>query len=144
MLTGRSFQAAARAFVLISFLAAAAASPSAASAGQVTITRSYTLNVAITDNSTPGVSDTIPIDTHGPVMDVTVRFNIVHSYVGNLTIGLTHTTHANGGTQSLVFVIFYHVGGSAVGDSSNLDGEYRINDAFTGDLWAVADGLANL
>lgn len=78
----------------------------------------------------------INVGTAGFISDVTVRLTgLSHTRVGNLRITLSNTT--TGAMADLVYRIG-SIGGGA-GDNSNYSGNYAFNDAFAGDIWAVAD-----
>ncbi|NCR36231.1 MAG: proprotein convertase P-domain, (modular protein) [Microcystis aeruginosa S11-01] len=88
----------------------------------------------IPDGNATGASSTIVVPDSFSITDITVTLNsLTHTYVGDLIATLTHVD--TGTTVSL----FNRIGrGSGGGDSSNFGGNYSFNDAFTGNLWAVA------
>ena len=88
----------------------------------------------IPDNNATGASSTIVVPDSFSITDITVTLNnLTHAYIGDLIATLTHVD--TGTTVSL----FNRIGrGSGGGDSSNFGGNYSFNDAFTGNLWAVA------
>jgi subtilisin-like proprotein convertase family protein len=89
----------------------------------------------IPDNNPAGASSTIVVPDSFSITDITVTLNnLTHNFVGDLIATLTHVDTAT--TVSL----FNRVGRVNIGsgDSSILGGDYSFNDAFTGDLWAVA------
>ncbi|MFN9732580.1 MAG: proprotein convertase P-domain-containing protein [Microcystis sp.] len=89
----------------------------------------------IPDNNATGASSTIVVPDSFSITDITVTLNsLTHTYVGDLIATLTHVD--TGTTVSL----FNRIGlvSSGAGDSSNFGGNYSFNDAFTGNIWAVA------
>jgi subtilisin-like proprotein convertase family protein len=88
----------------------------------------------IPDNNATGASSTIVVPDSFSITDITVTLNsLTHTYVGDLIATLTHVD--TGTTVSL----FNRIGRvSAAGDASNFGGNYSFNDAFTGNIWAVA------
>jgi hypothetical protein len=80
----------------------------------------------------------INVGPAGFISDVTVRLTgLSHTRVGNLRITISNTT--TGASADLV----YRIGSIAdgAGDNSNYSGNYAFNDAFTGDIWAVAGSV---
>ncbi|NCR90788.1 MAG: proprotein convertase P-domain, (modular protein) [Microcystis aeruginosa G11-01] len=90
----------------------------------------------IPDDNATGASSTIVVPDSFSITDITVTLNsLTHTYVGDLIATLTHVD--TGTTVSL----FNRIGknnSNLGGDSSNFGGNYSFNDAFTGNLWAVA------
>ncbi|TRU50895.1 MAG: proprotein convertase P-domain, (modular protein) [Microcystis aeruginosa Ma_QC_Ch_20071001_S25] len=89
----------------------------------------------IPDNNATGASSTIVVPDSFSITDITVTLNsLTHTWIGDLIATLTHVD--TGTTVSL----FNRIGlvSSGNGDSSNFGGNYSFNDAFTGNLWAVA------
>ncbi|NCR09448.1 MAG: PEP-CTERM sorting domain-containing protein [Microcystis aeruginosa LG13-11] len=90
----------------------------------------------IPDNNATGASSTIVVPDSFSITDITVTLNnLTHTYIGDLIATLTHVD--TGTTVSL----FNRIGRvtSGFGDSSNFGGNYSFNDAFTGNIWTVAD-----
>ena len=89
---------------------------------------------SIPDNNAPGASSTIVVPDSFSITDITVTLNsLTHTWIGDLIATLTHVD--TGTTVSL----FNRIGRvSAAGDASNFGGNYSFNDAFTGNIWAVA------
>jgi len=107
-------------------------------ASAVTFTGTGTAFI-IPDNNATGASSTITVPTSSnfSITNITVTLNNpIHGRIGDLIATLTHVDTAT--TVSL----FNRIGrvGSGPGDDSNFSGgnNYSFNDAFTGDLWAVA------
>jgi len=88
----------------------------------------------IPDDNATGASSTIVVPDSFSITDITVTLNsLTHTFLGDLIATLTHVD--TGTTVSL----FNRIGlVSAAGDSSNFGGNYSFNDAFTGNIWAVA------
>ncbi|NCS13392.1 MAG: proprotein convertase P-domain, (modular protein) [Microcystis aeruginosa G13-09] len=88
----------------------------------------------IPDNNATGASSTIVVPDSFSITDITVTLNsLTHTYVGDLIATLTHVD--TGTTVSL----FNRIGRVNIfADSSNFNGTYSFNDAFTGNIWAVA------
>jgi subtilisin-like proprotein convertase family protein len=88
----------------------------------------------IPDGNATGASSTIVVPDSFSITDITVTLNsLTHTWIGDLIATLTHVD--TGTTVSL----FNRIGrASGAGDSSNFGGNYSFNDAFTGNLWAVA------
>jgi MYXO-CTERM domain-containing protein len=82
---------------------------------------------AIPDGNSTGAFSDIVVADNFLVNDITVGLLLSHSYIGDIAATLTHID-----TNTTVD-LFNHVS-----DSSNLNGSYNFNDAFTGDLWTVA------
>ncbi len=61
------------------------------------VTNIYTSspNIAIPDNNSTGISNTINITEVGTIADLNVRLNITHTAVGNLNVKLRHTDGFN-------------------------------------------------
>jgi subtilisin-like proprotein convertase family protein len=90
----------------------------------------------IPDNNATGASSTIVVPDSFSITDITVTLNnLTHAYIGDLIATLTHVD--TGTTVSL----FNRIGrvSSGTGDGSNFNGTYSFNDAFTGNIWTVAD-----
>lgn len=86
---------------------------------------------------TGSASSDIVITGHGAILgsfQITL-FGLSHSFVGDLVVTLTHVE--TGTTIDLLNRVG-RVGGSGVGDSANLSGDYAFFDGATGDLWATA------
>lgn len=105
-------------------------------ASAVTFTGTGT-GFSIPDGNATGASSTITIPTSSnfSITNITVTLNnLIHSYVGDLIANLTYVPTNT--TVSLFNRIRRPP--STLGDSSNFNGTYSFNDAFTGDLWSVA------
>jgi len=105
-------------------------------ASAVTFTGTGT-GFSIPDNNATGASSTITIPTSSnfSITNITVTLNnLTHSWVGDLIANLTYVP-----TNTTV-TLFNRIGrvSSGVGDSSNFNGNYSFNDAFTGNIWSVA------
>jgi subtilisin-like proprotein convertase family protein len=89
---------------------------------------------SIPDNNAPGASSTIVVPDSFSITDITVTLNsLTHTWIGDLIATLTHVD--TGTTVSL----FNRIGRVNIfADSSNFNGTYSFNDAFTGNIWAVA------
>lgn len=55
-------------------------------------------NLAIPDNSTAGISDTLTIPAGGTISDLNVFISVTHTWVGDLNIGLTHLASGTSAT----------------------------------------------
>lgn len=92
----------------------------------------------IPDNNPTGSFSDIVVADNFPINDITVGLNsITHTWIGDLIVTLTHID-----TNTTVD-LFNRVGSQTplgVGFASNLNGSYNFNDAFTGDLWTMAQG----
>ena len=91
----------------------------------------------IPDGNTTGASSTITVPTGSnfSITNITVTLNnLTHTFVGDLIANLTYVP-----TNTTVS-LFNRIGlvSSGFGDSSNFNGNYSFNDAFTGNLWTVA------
>ncbi|GCA69040.1 hypothetical protein MiYa_00562 [Microcystis aeruginosa NIES-2519] len=90
----------------------------------------------IPDNNATGASSTITVPTGSnfSITNITVTLNnLTHTYVGDLIATLTYVP-----TNTTVS-LFNRIGRiSGLGDSSNFNGNYSFNDAFTGNIWSVA------
>ncbi len=91
----------------------------------------------IPDNNPTGASSTITVPTGSNflITDITVTLNnLVHPFIGQLIANLTYVP-----TNTTVS-LFNRIGRviTGVGDSSNFNGNYSFNDAFTGNIWSVA------
>ena len=96
----------------------------------------------IPDNNPTGASSTITVPTGSNflITDITVTLNnLVHPFIGQLIASLTYVP-----TNTTVS-LFNRIGrvSSGGGDSSNFNGTYSFNDAFTGNIWSAAAGLPN-
>ena len=105
-------------------------------ASAVTFTGTGT-GFSIPDGNVTGASSTITIPTGSnfSITNITVTLNnLTHSFVGDLIATLTYVP-----TNTTVS-LFNRIGRviTGVGDSSNFNGNYSFNDAFTGNLWTVA------
>ncbi|GAL91328.1 proprotein convertase P-domain-containing protein [Microcystis aeruginosa] len=105
-------------------------------ASAVTFTGTGT-GFSIPDNNATGASSTITIPTSSnfSITNITVTLNnLTHSWVGDLIANLTYVP-----TNTTVS-LFNRIGRptDTFGDSSNFNGNYSFNDAFTGNLWTVA------
>jgi subtilisin-like proprotein convertase family protein len=92
---------------------------------------------SIPDNNATGASSTITVPTSSNflITDITVTLNnLTHTWIGDLIATLTYVP-----TNTTVS-LFNRIGrvSSGVGNSSNFGGDYSFNDAFTGNIWAVA------
>jgi subtilisin-like proprotein convertase family protein len=92
---------------------------------------------SIPDNNATGASSTITVPTSSNflITDITVTLNnLTNTWIGDVTATLTYVP-----TNTTVS-LFNRIGRvtSGFGDSSNFGGNYSFNDAFTGDIWAVA------
>ncbi|MCZ8159467.1 MAG: proprotein convertase P-domain-containing protein, partial [Microcystis sp. LE19-196.1B] len=87
---------------------------------------------------------TIPTSSNFSITNITVTLNnLTHSWLGDLIANLTYVP-----TNTTVS-LFNRIGlpTNTFGDSSNFNGNYSFNDAFTGNLWTVAasgDGNFNI
>ncbi len=82
----------------------------------------------IPDNNTTGAFSDIVVADNFLINDITVGLNaITHTWISDLFASLTHID-----TNTTVELF------NRVNAISNLNGTYSFNDAFTGDLWAVA------
>ena len=91
----------------------------------------------IPDNNATGASSTITVPTGSNflITNITVTLNnLTHTWLGDLIANLTYVP-----TNTTVS-LFNRIGRptNTLGDSSNFNGNYSFNDAFTGDLWTVA------
>ncbi len=105
-------------------------------ASAVTFTGTGT-GFSIPDGNTTGASSTITIPTSSnfSITNITVTLNnLTHTWMGDLIANLTYVP-----TNTTV-TLFNRIRrpSLASGDSSNFNGNYSFNDAFTGDLWSVA------
>lgn len=93
---------------------------------------------SIPDNNATGASSTITVPTSSNflITDITVTLdNLTHTWIGDLIANLTYVP-----TNTTVS-LFNRIGRPSfgpLGDSSDFGGDYSFNDAFTGNLWAVA------
>ena len=90
---------------------------------------------SIPDNNPTGAFSDIVVADNFLINDITVGLNaITHPWIVDLIVTLTHID------TSTTVELFNRVGrvGGQGGNNSNLNGTYSFNDAFTGDLWAVA------
>jgi len=95
---------------------------------------------SIPDDNATGASSTITIPTSSnfSITNITVTLNnLTHSWVGDLIANLTYVP-----TNTTVS-LFNRIGRptDTFGDSSNFNGNYSFNDAFTGNIWSVAASL---
>ena len=91
----------------------------------------------IPDINATGASSTITVPTGSnfSITNITVTLNnLTHTFVGDLIATLTYVP-----TNTTVS-LFNRIGRptDTFGDSSNFNGNYSFNDAFTGNLWTVA------
>ncbi|MFN5971150.1 MAG: proprotein convertase P-domain-containing protein [Microcystis sp.] len=91
----------------------------------------------IPENNATGASSTITVPTGSnfSITNITVTLNnLTHTFVGDLIATLTYVP-----TNTTVS-LFNRIGRptDTFGDSSNFNGNYSFNDAFTGNLWTVA------
>ena len=91
----------------------------------------------IPDNNATGASSTITVPTGSnfSITNITVTLNnLTHTFVGDLIANLTYVP-----TNTTV-TLFNQIGrvSSGQGKSSNFNGTYSFNDAFTGDFWAAS------
>ncbi|GCA78916.1 proprotein convertase P-domain-containing protein [Microcystis aeruginosa] len=91
----------------------------------------------IPDNNATGASSTITVPTGSnfSITNITVTLNnLTHTFVGDLIATLTYVP-----TNTTVS-LFNRIGrlNTGFGDSSNFNGNYSFNDAFTGHLWYEA------
>jgi subtilisin-like proprotein convertase family protein len=93
---------------------------------------------SIPDNNPTGAFSDIVVADNFLINDITVGLSsLTHTWIGDLIATLTHTD-----TNTTVD-LFNRVGritGQSNSFNSNLNGSYNFNDAFTGDLWTVAQG----
>jgi len=92
---------------------------------------------SIPDNNAPGASSTITVPTSSNflITDITVTLNnLTHTWIGDLIATLTYVP-----TNTTVS-LFNRIGlvSSGFGESSNFNGTYSFNDAFTSNIWTVA------
>jgi subtilisin-like proprotein convertase family protein len=105
-------------------------------ASAVTFTETGT-GFSIPDDNATGASSTITVPTSSNflITDITVTLNnLTHTWIGDLIATLTYVP-----TNTTVS-LFNRIGrvSSDGGDGSNFNGTYSFNDAFTGNIWAVA------
>lgn len=108
------------------------------SSAQATTLSGTGTGFSIPDNNVAGALSTITFTDNLPISDITVTLTgLSHTWMGDLIATLTHVD-----TNTTVS-LFNRVGriSTGPGDSSELEGTYRFNDAFTGDLWATAASL---
>jgi subtilisin-like proprotein convertase family protein len=105
----------------------------AAPAGVLAYYPGSTTPAAIPDNSMTGVTSTVNVPDTFAVGDVRLELNLTHTFVGDLTITLTH------GTPSRTATIMERVGGGQYGDDSNFAGLYTFIDSAGQTIWAAAD-----
>ncbi|NCR58213.1 MAG: proprotein convertase P-domain, (modular protein) [Microcystis aeruginosa LL13-06] len=91
----------------------------------------------IPDNDATGASSTITVPTSSNflITDITVTLDsLTHPWIGDLIANLTYVP-----TNTTVS-LFNRIGLVSFGasDASNFGGNYSFNDAFTGNIWAVA------
>lgn len=92
----------------------------------------------IPDGEPAGVFSDISITDAFSITNVRVTLNdLNHPWVGDLIASITHLET---GTSVDLFNRIGRVSGG-FGDSSDFSGDYAFDDAFTGDLWAVAAAL---
>ena len=90
---------------------------------------------SIPDGNPTGAFSDIVVADNFLINDITVDLNsLTHTWIGDLIATLTHIDTNT--TVDLFNLVGRTTTGS--GDSSNLNGSYNFNDAFTGDLWTVA------
>ncbi|MCA2709328.1 MAG: proprotein convertase P-domain-containing protein [Microcystis sp. M015S2] len=90
----------------------------------------------IPDNNATGASSTIVVPDSFSITDITVTLdNLTHTWIGELIANLTYVPT---NTTVSLFNRIGRVSSEGFGDSSNFNGTYSFNDAFTGDIWAVA------
>ena len=90
----------------------------------------------IPDGNATGASSTIVVPDSFSITDITVTLNnLTNTWIGDVTATLTYVP-----TNTTVS-LFNRIGRvtSGFGDSSNFGGNYSFNDAFTGNIWTVAD-----
>jgi|LakMenEpi03Aug12_release.lakeMendotaPanAssembly.Ray.scaffolds.fasta_scaffold813680_1 subtilisin-like proprotein convertase family protein len=93
---------------------------------------------SIPDNNPTGTFSDIVVADNFPINDITVGLNsIIHPFIGDLIVTLTHV---GTGTTVDLFNRVGRITGQSNSFNSNLNGSYNFNDAFTGDLWTVAQG----
>jgi MYXO-CTERM domain-containing protein len=90
---------------------------------------------AIPDGNSTGAFSDIVVADNFLVNDITVGLLLSHSYIGDLVATLKHI---DTNTTVSLFNRVGRIPSVSVSDSSNLNGSYKFNDAFTGDLWSVA------
>ena len=104
-------------------------------ASAVTFTGTGT-GFSIPDDNATGASSTITIPTSSnfSITNITVTLNnLTHPWLGDLIATLTYVP-----TNTTVS-LFNRIGRTNTGgDSSNFNGTYSFNDAFTGNIWQVA------
>jgi len=91
----------------------------------------------IPDDNATGASSTITIPTGSNflITDITVTLNnLTHTWLGDLIANLTYVP-----TNTTV-TLFNRIGRVSIGsgNSSNFNGTYSFNDAFTSNIWSVA------
>ncbi|NCQ98702.1 MAG: proprotein convertase P-domain, (modular protein) [Microcystis aeruginosa L211-101] len=106
-------------------------------ASAVTFTGTGT-GFSIPEDNATGASSTITVPTSSNflITDITVTLdNLTHTWIGDLIANLTYVPT---NTTVSLFNRIGRVSSEGFGDSSNFNGTYSFNDAFTGDIWAVA------
>jgi MYXO-CTERM domain-containing protein len=87
----------------------------------------------IPDGNSIGAFSDIVVADNFPINNITVDLNsLTHNWIEDLIATLTHID-----TNTTVSLF------SRVNDNSILNGTYKFNDAFTGDLWTVASSLGS-
>ncbi|TRU69340.1 MAG: PEP-CTERM sorting domain-containing protein [Microcystis viridis Mv_BB_P_19951000_S69] len=136
MNTTTTFKSLSLAGVVFASTVSAIASLTVLPASAVTFTGTGT-GFNIPDGNATGASSTITVPTSSNflITDITVTLNnLTHTWIGDLIATLTYVP-----TNTTVS-LFNRIGrlSSGDGDSSNFGGDYSFNDAFTGNIWAVA------
>ncbi|MFM8298881.1 MAG: proprotein convertase P-domain-containing protein [Microcystis aeruginosa] len=95
----------------------------------------------IPDNNATGASSTITVPTGSnfSITNITVTLNnLTHGWSGDLIANLTYVP-----TNTTVSLFNRIIRPDGFRSRSNFNGTYSFNDAFTGDLWAVAFASAS-
>lgn len=88
----------------------------------------------IPDNLPAGVSRTINLDSAATIADVSVSLNLVHGWVGDLRVRLTHGAT----TVTLIDRLGLNGDSSPFGFDVDLNGAYVFTDAATETMWDAA------
>ncbi|MCA9284614.1 MAG: proprotein convertase P-domain-containing protein [Phycisphaerales bacterium] len=92
---------------------------------------------SIPDSGTGVFTSDIVVGASGSLADITVSLNdLTHTWAGDLVATIEHVD--TGSSITLFDRIGKTNATSGFGSSSDFDGDYSFNDAFTGDLWAAA------
>jgi subtilisin-like proprotein convertase family protein len=135
MNTTTTFKSLSLAGVVFAGTVSAIASLTVLPASAVTFTETGT-GFSIPDDNATGASSTITVPTSSNflITDITVTLNnLTHTWISDLIATLTYVP-----TNTTVS-LFNRIGRVGVGvGSSNFNGTYSFNDAFTGNIWTVA------